>query len=88
MLTLVQQIKYHTPVVITPKKEGTVSIITDYFRLNHKLVRKLYPLSRIGDTMKDMEGLYYATALDLNMVYYSRRMPKDRKSVMLQSSDA
>ena len=38
-LTPVQQIQYGTPVFIFPKKEGTLRFITDYFRLNQKLVR-------------------------------------------------
>ena len=39
VLTLVQQIQYGTPIFIIPKKEGTVRFITDYPRLNQKLVR-------------------------------------------------
>ena len=60
VLTPLQQRQYGTPVFIIPKKEGTVRFISDYHRLNHKLVRKPYPLPRIGETMQKLEGLQYA----------------------------
>ena len=41
--------------------------VTDFLRLNHKLVRNPYPLPRIGETIQQLEGLKYATALDLNV---------------------
>ena len=48
--------------------------ITDYHRINHQLVRKPYPLPRIGDNMQQLEGLQYATLLYLNMRYYTIRL--------------
>ena len=47
VITTVQNIQYETPVFIIPKKEGTVSFITDDCRLNQKLVIKPYTLPRI-----------------------------------------
>ena len=73
-LTPVQQSQYHTPLFIIPKKEWTVSFITDYRRLNQKLVRKPYPLPRIGDNIQQLEGFQYPAALDLNMIYYNIRL--------------
>ena len=75
MLTPLQQRQHGTPVFIIPKKEGTVRFISDYHRLNHKLVRKPYPLHRIGETMQQLEGFQYSTSLDLNMGYYTIRLP-------------
>ena len=54
VLTPVEQSQYSTPVFITPKKEGTVRFITDYLRLNPKLVRKPYHLQEIGETMQQL----------------------------------
>ena len=36
-----------------------------------KIVRNPCPLPRIRETMKQLEGSQYATALDLNMGYYT-----------------
>ena len=51
-----------------------MGFITDYQRLNQKLVRDPYPLTRIGETMKQPEGYQYAESLDLNMGYYTIRL--------------
>ena len=69
MLTPVHKSQYSPTVFIIPNKEGTVRFITDYCRLNQELVRKPYPLPRIGDNMQKLEVFQYATALDLNMGY-------------------
>ena len=74
VITPVQQSQYGTPVFVIPNKEGTVGFITNYHRLNHKLVRKPYPLPRIGETMQQLEDFQYETALDLNMGYYTIRL--------------
>ena len=52
VLTPVQQSQHGTPVFIIPTKEGTVRFITDYHRLNQKLVMNPYPLPRMGETMQ------------------------------------
>ena len=62
VLTTVQQSQYGNPVFIIPKKEGIMRFVTDNIRLNHKLARKPYPLPRIGETIKKLEGFQYATA--------------------------
>ena len=48
--------------------------IAEFHRLNHQLVRNTYPLPRIGETMQQLEKFQYATALDINMVYYTIRL--------------
>ena len=54
-----------------------MKFITDYYRINQKLVRKLYPLPRIVETMQQKEGFQYVTALDLNMGYYAIKLLPD-----------
>ena len=60
-----------TPAFIIPEKEGTVMFITYYQKLNHKIIRDFYPLPIIDDTMQKLEWFHYATALELNMGYYT-----------------
>ena len=55
--------------------------ITDYCRINQKLVRKPHPLTRIGETMQQLEGFQYATALYLNMGYYTIRLSPARQDM-------
>ena len=77
MITTVQQSQYSTPVFMIPKKEETVIFMIDYRRINRQLVRKPYPSPRIGETMHKLEGFQYATALNLNMGYYTIRLFPD-----------
>ena len=45
--------------------------ITEYRKLTKELFRDPYPLTRIYETMKKLEGFQYATELCLNMGYYT-----------------
>ena len=56
---------------IIPKKEGTVRFLADFRKVNRLIVRKPYPIPRIADTLQQLEGFKYATALDLNIGYYT-----------------
>ena len=67
MPTLVQKSQYGTTIFIIPNKEGNMRFIMDCCRLNQKLVRNTYPLPRIGETVKHLEGFQYANTLYLNM---------------------
>ena len=69
--TPAQQSNYGTHMFIIPRKEFTVRFITDYLKLNQEIVITPYPLPRICETMQQLEGFQYATALDLNMGYYT-----------------
>ena len=70
VLEPVQSSEYGTLVFIIPKKEGTVRFLSNYRCLNQTNVRKPYLIPRIGDTMQQLEGFQYATALDLNIMGY------------------
>jgi hypothetical protein len=51
----------------------TVRTITDLRELNKRVVRRPFP-SKISTTLHELEGFIYATALDLNMSYYTIRL--------------
>ena len=63
-----------SPTFIIPKKNGTVRFISDFRYLNKNLVRKPYPIPKIADVLQKLEGISYATALDLNLGYYTVRL--------------
>ena len=66
--------EWASPTFIIPKKEGTVRFISDFREVNKRLVRTPWPLPKISDILQSEEGLQYATALDLNMGYYTIRL--------------
>ena len=58
------------PSFIMPKKNGTVQFVTDFQRVNKKIISKPFPIPKINDLMQKLEGFTWATVLDLNMGYY------------------
>jgi hypothetical protein len=51
-----------------------VCTISDFRELNKCIVRKPYPIPKISTILQELEGFTYATALDLNMGYYTIRL--------------
>jgi hypothetical protein len=66
--------KWASPCFIIPKKDHTVHTISDFRELNKRIVRKPYPIPKISTMLQELEGFTYATALDLNMGYYTIRL--------------
>ena len=81
VLERVQESEWGTPVFIIPKKEGTVRFLTDYRKVNGQIVRKPFPIPRIADTLQQLEGFTFATALDLNMGYYTIPLAECSKDI-------
>ncbi len=52
----------------------TVQTITNFRELNTRIVRIPYPIPKISTPLQELEGFTYATALDLNMGYYTIRL--------------
>ena len=47
---------------------------SDFRELNKRIIRKPYTIPKISTTLQELEGFTYATALDLNMGYYTIRL--------------
>ncbi len=48
--------------------------ISDFRELNKHIVRKPYPIPKMSTILQELEGFTDATALDLNMGYYTIRL--------------
>ncbi len=62
------------PTFIIPKKDSIVRTISNFRELNKCIVRKPYSIPKISMIIQELEGFTYATALDLNMGYYTIRL--------------
>jgi hypothetical protein len=59
------------------KKNGTIRVVTDFRKLNLLLKRHPFPIPKIGDMIRSMEGFTFASALDLEMGYYHIKLDAD-----------
>jgi hypothetical protein len=56
---------------IIPKKNRTISFVSDFWEVNKSSVRKHFPTQKISTVLQELEGFTFAIALDLNMGYYT-----------------
>jgi hypothetical protein len=57
-----------------PKEGSDSAYYLEFRELNKRIVRKSYPIPKISTTLQELEGVTYATTLDLNMGYYTIRL--------------
>jgi hypothetical protein len=69
------------PSLMIPKKNKTVCFLSDFWEVNKRLVRKLFPIPKISTVLQEIEGFSYATALDLNMGYKTIRLDSDASKI-------
>ncbi|PIK46893.1 putative transposon Ty3-I Gag-Pol polyprotein [Apostichopus japonicus] len=61
---------YASPVVIVPKKDGSLRLCVDYRRLNSITIKDSFPLPRIDETLEALGGSKYFSSLDLSHGYF------------------
>ena len=73
--------EWASPTFIVPKKNQTVRFLSDFREVNKRIIRTPFPIPKISTTLQEMEGFTYATALDLNMGYYTIRLDGDAQKI-------
>jgi hypothetical protein len=57
------------PVFFIKKKDGSLQLVQDYWALNAKTVKNVYPLLLISDLTNCLRGAHYFTKLDVQWGY-------------------
>ena len=73
--------EWASPTFAIAKKNGTIRVVSDFRKLNSLLQRHPFPIPKIGDMIRSMEGFTFATALDLNMGYYHIKLDTDAQKL-------
>ena len=60
---------------------GFARSVSDFREVNKRIVRKPFPIPKITTVLQELEGFTYATALDLNMGYYTIRLDPDASRI-------
>ena len=68
---------WSSPVVLVPKKDGTIRFCVDYRKLN-KLTRvEVYPLPRVDETLRAFQGAVCFSVMDMQSGYWQIPLHED-----------
>ena len=71
------QSPWDSPVVLVPKKDGSVHFCVDYRKLNSITQRDVFPLPRVDDILDTLHGTKFFTSLDLASGYWQIELESD-----------
>jgi hypothetical protein len=69
------------PSFTIPTKRNTIHFIRNCWEVNKRIVRKPFSIPKISTVLQELEGFSFATALDLNMGYYTIRLDPDASKI-------
>ena len=77
-----------SPIVLVPKKDGTVRFCVDYRKVNSLTRKDTYPLPRVDDTLDTLSGSKWFSMLDLISGYWQVKVEeKDREKTAFCTPD-
>ena len=75
------ELEWGSPVFSIPKLDQIVRFLTIFWEVNKHIVRTPFPIPKISSILQEMEGFTFATAIYLNMGYYTIRLDPDAQKI-------
>ncbi|XP_056009456.1 uncharacterized protein K02A2.6-like [Ostrea edulis] len=83
ILTPVKYSEWATPIVVVPKRDGTVRICGDFkVTLNPNIEIDQYPLPRVDDIFSSLTGGHHFTKIDLKNAYLQMEVEEDQRKLL------
>ena len=73
------QSPWASPIVLVPKKDGSLRLCIDYRKLNRVTLRDAYPLPRIDETLDSLHGCSLFSTFDLANGYWQLALDEQDK---------
>jgi hypothetical protein len=67
-------ISFSSSVVLVKKKDGTMHMCIDYRTLKKKMIKNMYPISRIDELLDEFHRAVYFSKIDLRPRYHHIRV--------------
>lgn len=61
---------FNSPILLVPKKDGSVRLCNDFRKLNQQTVPDVYPVPSIQDIFDRLKGHHYFSILDFRSAFY------------------
>ena len=71
--------KWCSPIVVVPKKNGTVRICGDFVKLNQAVLREVHPMPTTEETYAKLSGAKVVSKLDANSGFWQRKLSDNSK---------
>ena len=75
------KIQTESPAFIITQLDQTVRFLTDFREVNKRIVLTPFPIPKISSMLQEMVGFTFATAIHLNMGYYTIRLDPDAQKI-------
>jgi hypothetical protein len=67
--------EWASPSFIVPKQNNNpIYFLSNFWEVNKRLIRKPFPIHKMSMVLQKLEGISFATAINLNMGYYTIRL--------------
>ncbi|MGA9041553.1 MAG: reverse transcriptase family protein, partial [Terriglobales bacterium] len=78
---------WNSPILVIPKKDGSLRFCADLRKLNSRAIKDVFPLPNLQDTLDALGQSNYFTTLDLKSGYWQLPIPpEDRPKTALSTS--